>query len=455
MNLSDTIAAIATPTGRGAIGMIRLSGKKSHDILGRIFKSQTTSQMEPFKLTAGVIADGDEEIDHVLVSKMVAPLSYTGEHMVEINSHGSPYILSLLLQLLKKEGARQAEPGEFTFRAFLNGKMDLAQAESIEDVIGAESRVALKLAHHRRDGSLSKEIGSLRETLIEVTAHIEASIDFSTEEIDVFSDQELDLKTKNAQTKMESILNTYAQGILFSKGVSVAIVGRPNVGKSSLLNAILNYNRAIVTSEAGTTRDIIEATFVYKGCLFRVMDTAGIRHATNDIEAIGISRSFEKINEADIVLIVLDISAALTDEDQIILDRTLSKPAMLILNKNDLSEKIKISQLNEKFNHPTICKVSALNKTGIEDLKSCIYEKTIQQNINSDAIVLTKERHKVALEEALRHIQLFRGGLKEKKSQEFLALDLKAAIQGLGHIVGHIDSEDIYDKIFSSFCIGK
>ncbi len=447
----DTIAAISTPQGHGAIGIVRISGEKALEILESIFiRKQKEEPWVPHQLTRGVIQDGKEILDDVLVAFMPEKKSYTGERLVEIQGHGSSFILSEILTLVIQKGARLAEPGEFTFRAFLNGKMDLAQAEAVLDLITAKSRKALHACHQHLQGRFSKEILELRGGLLELLVHTEASIDFSTEDIEVFSSRSMLEKLRPLQEKIKILLKTYEQGRMYLEGVKVAIVGRPNVGKSSLLNALLNYERAIVTEEAGTTRDTIEEELFYRGLQMRLMDTAGIRKTEHAVEKIGIKNSLEKIKSADLVLILLDASQELCAQDFEILDLVGDKKKIGVFNKIDLVSGADL----KKFPVPYVC-ISALYRQGIESLLEALYREIIQEEMNSENILLTKIRHKDSLEKALKHLNLFEEGLAEEKSLEFLALDLRSAIEELEMMIGKITLEDVYDQVFSSFCIGK
>ena len=455
-NIEDTIAAIATAQGEAAIGIIRLSGNSAFNIVDSFFVSTKKRIHKPSrKLIHGILQDKNRILDEVLVNYRRGPKSYTGEDMVEIYAHGGTVVLSEILTLFLTNGARLAEPGEFTFRAFLNGKMDLAQAEAVIDVIQAKNKEALKIAQQQLQGKLSKEILSIKEILVEVLAHTEAAIDFSTEDIDVFSSEEMAQKIKKAETKTQIILNTYERGKQLQEGIRVAIIGRPNVGKSSLLNAFLNRERAIVTEEEGTTRDTIEEEFFYQGVGFRFIDTAGIREAHNKAEKIGIEHSFEKMKTADVVLIVIDGSSSLFPQDRVLLDMSFSQKKIVVLNKIDVPQNTYIEIEVKKFRYSTLRKVSALKKEGIKELLSAIHQEATAQHINSEDVLITKERHKMALENATRYLNDYLEGAKEKRALEFLALDLKSAVNELELILGRVTTEDVYDKIFSSFCIGK
>lgn len=456
--LDDTIAAISTPQGQGAIGIIRLSGKKSFQIISAIFSPTRNNKERSFHaLVHGTIQEGERILDQVLIARMPKGHSYTGEEMAEIHAHGGVFVLSQILEVILKQGARLAVPGEFTFRAFMNGKIDLSQAEAVIDVIEAKSQTALEVAHQHLQGRFSKEILWMKENILEVLAHTEAAIDFSTEDIDIFSIKTMMKKTNSVMEKVKTMLKTYQHGKLLREGALIVIVGKPNVGKSSLFNALLHKDRAIVTEEAGTTRDTVEEDIIYQGVLLRLVDTAGIRDAQNKAEKIGINHSLEKINMADVILLVLDGSSELEKEDMSILDQVHSKKKIVVINKADVrvSPKTIFEDILKKFNAEKIQNVSALKKEGIQDLMTAIYQIVTVGKINSEEVLLAKERHKDALEKAAIYLQDYQRGLLENKSLEFLALDLKSALEELEEIVGHVSNEDVYDKIFSSFCIGK
>lgn len=461
MNLSDTIAAISTPKGEGAIGIVRISGEQARAILQRIFIPHRNINgpflFEAHRMIHGSIVDGTEALDDVLMVWMPQGASYTGEDVVEIHAHGNPFVLNEILGLISKSGARLAQPGEFTFRAFMNGRIDLAQAEAVSSIISAKSRQALQIANQHLRGVFSKEITEIREELLEILVHTEAAIDFSSEDIEVFSMEEMVQKLRTVCEKTEKILATYQMGRLLSTGATVVIIGRPNVGKSSLFNACLNLDRAIVTDIPGTTRDTVEEEFVYQGLPVRLVDTAGIREVDNIVEKIGVNKTLEKIRMADLVLIVLDVSEDFSDEAWTLIDSVATKKKILILNKIDLGEKWKAEDIfkNHLDLFPIVCRVSAATKDGIERVLASIYEQLIEENTNSATVFLTRTRHKVSLENALRQMEIYENGLKERLPLELLTLELKGAVHELEAIIGTVTTEDIYDKLFSSFCIGK
>ncbi len=460
MNLSDTITAVSTPKGHGAIGIVRVSGDRTLGIIQEIFvphrKNSQKFSFDPHKMVHGSICEDKEILDDVLAVWMPRGASYTGDDLIEIHAHGNPVILNEILGLIIKRGARFAQPGEFTFRAFMNGKIDLAQAEAVSDLIFAKSRQAVRVANQYLRGAFSKEIGQIREGLLEMLVHTEAAIDFSSEDIEVFSNSEMHKKLQPVREKIKKILATYNDGRLLSQGASVAIVGRPNVGKSSLFNACLNIDRAIVTSVPGTTRDTVEEEFVYRGIAVRLIDTAGIRKTENVVENIGIDKALEKIKTADLVLLVLDVSEDFSEEDRMLIDLVASKKKILVLNKIDLGEKWKIEEVFIKEDlFPVIRHVSALSRSGIEKLLDTVYEELLGAQANSDTVFLTKSRHKLSLEKAVKYLDAYQEGLGDRRPLEFMALELREAVNELEAIIGKITTDDIYDKLFSSFCIGK
>lgn len=451
MNLSDTITAVSTPKGYGAIGIIRVSGDKTLGILKEIFvphrKNSQEFSFDSHKMVHGSVCEDGETLDDVLAVWMPKGASYTGDDLIEIHAHGNPVVLNEISGLIIKKGARFAQPGEFTFRAFMHGKIDLAQAEAVSDLIFAKSRQAVRIAHQYLRGAFSKEIGQIREGLLEMLVQTEAAIDFSSEDIEVFSNSEMRKKLQPVYEKIKKILATYNDGRLLSQGASVAIVGRPNVGKSSLFNACLNIDRAIVTAVPGTTRDTVEEEFVYRGIVIRLIDTAGIRKTESVVEKIGIDKSFEKIRTADLVLLVLDASEDLCEEDRMLIDLVAPKKKVLVWNKIDLNE--------NRYSERPVQYVSALSRFGIEKLLDAIYEELLGAQANSDTVFLTKSRHKLSLEKALKYLDAYQEGLMDRRPLEFMALELREAVNELEMIIGKVTTDDIYDKLFSSFCIGK
>ena len=457
----DTIAAIGTPIGKGAIGIVRISGKESLRILKELFRTKGGKRKEEFedrKMNYGlVVNEFGEPIDEVLAVYMRAPRTFTGEDVVEIHCHGGIVVVREVLREVLKRGARLAEPGEFTMRAFINGKIDLTQAEAINQLIEAKSPLAAKLALKQLEGSLSRKVEEIRDRILELRAYIEAAVDFPEEEVELLERGKVKERLLELISEVEKLISTYREGRLIKEGIKVAIVGRPNVGKSSLLNAILKEERAIVTEVPGTTRDVIEESVTFRGIPIRLIDTAGIRQTEEKVERIGIERSIEKLKEADVVLFVIDGTVGLTEEDrkieEIIPER---EKVILVVNKKDLGLKVKCSQLKE---WPRCVEVSAKRKEGIEELAKAITELVMlepESLISGEEAVITSERHRELLERALRSLTRALKSLEEGfESPEFLSMDIEEALESLGMIVGKVTTEDMYDIIFSRFCIGK
>lgn len=453
---NDTIVAVSTPPGRGAIGIIRMSGPQTMDILKKIcVRPNACNEYPPYQLIHGAIKDGNRIIDDILTFFFPKGKSYTGDDLIEIHAHGNPLILSDIMEIIQKLGARLARPGEFTFRRYMNGRMDLLQAEAVLDLIEAKSQAALAVANRQLRGDFSREIIGLRDEFLYLLTHLEAAIDFSTEDIEIISPNDIYTKTMRLKEKISRILNSYSAGRWLTDGIKVAIVGRPNVGKSSLLNALLKKERAIVTAEAGTTRDTIEEELTFQGHLFHLIDTAGIRRPENNVERLGISKSFEKIESSDLSILVLDISWPLDKNDLELIEKISSKRHVVALNKMDLTPIWDFNGLKSEYSLKRFVKISALHGKGIDNLLMAVYEEVIGKDVNSDAVLLTKARHKETLEKALGCLEAVQMGIQEKRSPEFLSFDLKEGVTRLEEIIGQIGLEDVYDKIFSSFCIGK
>ncbi len=457
----DTIAAIGTPVGKGAIGIVRISGKKALKILKELFRTKKGERKETFeerKMYYGLVVNEFEEpIDEVLAVYMKGPRSFTGEDVVEIHSHGGIVVVRKILREVLKKGARLAEPGEFTMRAFINGKIDLTQAEAINQLIEAKSEVEAKVALKQLEGNLSKKIEELRDNLLELKAYIEAAVDFPEEEIEILEKGQVKGKILEALDKLKKLIESYEEGKLIREGIKVAIVGRPNVGKSSLLNALLKEERAIVTEIPGTTRDIIEESITLKGIPLRLIDTAGIRETLEKVERIGIKRSLEKLREADVILFVVDGSKGLTEEDLKILNHLKGKENVIaVVNKRDLGLKVKCSDLK---GFKKCVEVSAKEEKGIEELTEKILELVMiepEAVLGKEEPLITSERQKRLLEEAKGALERVLKSLDEGfESPEFLSIDLNEALEKLGMIVGKITTEDMFDIIFSRFCIGK
>ncbi len=453
MLTEDTIVAISTSLGHSGIGIVRLSGKDSIRITDKIFvspKKKSLKQTPSHRIIYGHIINSNKEIiDEVLVSVMKAPHTYTREDIVEINCHGGPVPLRRILKLVLKAGARLAEPGEFTRRAFLNGRIDLAQAEAVLDVINSLTEQSQKAAIEQLRGGLSKKIEPIREELIKLTAFVEAHIDFPEEDIAPPSLKDMEKMALNIQQSLKELIDSSQYGMILREGLKTAIIGRPNVGKSSLLNALLEQDRAIVTEVPGTTRDVIEDYLNIQGIPIKIMDTAGIREVKNIAEKEGVKRSLRAMKDADLVLIILDGSENLHDTDRELIAKSNSKNTILVINKIDLPQKMKL----KKPDRQTV-RVSAIKGTGLEELKDKITEATLNGKPLDGMGIVTNIRHVHALQRSLAAINSFIKGAK-KISPEFLAVELRDALNAIGEIVGITTPEDILNKIFGDFCIGK
>jgi len=433
----------------GGIGIVRVSGRGSSRVLKKIWRGRiAVEKFESHKMYFGSVKD----IDTVLAVIMRRPRSYTGEDVVEISSHGGPSVLDQILDACRDAGARMAEPGEFTKRAFLNGKMDLAQAEAVADLISATSETAAKLAKLQLEGRLSGEIGGLIDELTDLRAFVEASIDFPEEDIEFIKREGVEAKLKKMQKRIMELAATYNEGRLLHDGVRVAIVGRPNVGKSCLFNSLVGRERAIVHHTSGTTRDLVTETIRIKGIAFHLTDAAGLRDSEHEVEKIGIGKARETISDADIVLFVLDGSEATGGEDLKIyrmldLDRTI-----VCVNKSDLPKKI---EFDVKGFHSRGAFVSALSGDGIESLKNILVQKAKNRKTSPESVIITSARHKDALAEAAKYIEQAIESTKTRQSSEFIAHHLSLAHDSLGQITGKVATEAVLDRIFSTFCIGK
>ncbi|MBU4484699.1 tRNA uridine-5-carboxymethylaminomethyl(34) synthesis GTPase MnmE [bacterium] len=460
--IEDTIIAISTPLGVGGVSVIRISGPDAKRLFAGVWINDRTSvdNFATHRVYLGKIAEFSTAhnrvlIDQVLVTFFGSPNSYTGEDVIEVSCHGSPLVTKKILEELLKTGARLAEPGEFTKRAFLNSKMDLVQAEAVADVIHASSEIALKSAQEQLSGSFSKLIKEIQEKLTTIRTFVEATIDFPEEDIEYIENENVKDKLKPIVDQITNLIETYEEGKLIREGIKAVIVGKPNVGKSSLLNALLGEERAIVHHLPGTTRDHIEEAVAIKGVMFKLIDTAGIRGTVDEVESIGIGRAYKKIEESDLVVQIFDSSTGLTHEDLEIYNKIkgLAKK-VFVINKSDLKSKIKVREMNKISN--SVIKVSASTGEGLSDLKSAMVDlATSGKPLEPQGTTITNVRHKECLRGALRHLTQAYQAIKNKESSEFAAVGLKAAMDDLGEITGEITADDILDKIFNSFCIGK
>ena len=460
--LSDrTIAAISTAMGASGIGIVRMSGNDSMEIMSKIFrpKNNKKNMMEADSHTIhyGHICDGDETVDEVLVMIMKAPHTYTGEDTVEIDCHGGILAQKKVLETAVKYGARPAEPGEFTKRAFLNGKMDLSQAEAVIDVINAKNEYALKSSLSQLKGSLEKKIKEIRENLIYQVAFIESALD-DPEHISIDGyGKELLKKVKEERKKIERLIASSDEGKLIQEGIRTVILGKPNAGKSSLLNVLVKEEKAIVTDIEGTTRDILEENIMLHGISLKLIDTAGIRQTEDIVEKIGVEKARQTAKDADLILYVADSSRPLdeNDKDIIRLIQEERKKAIVLLNKSDLDGTLTKDQIKEKLDVPVI-EISALEETGIEKLEECMKEMFFQGDISfNDEVYITNIRHKAALEEAKRSLDMVEQSIEDSMPEDFFSIDLLGAYEALGSITGESLGEDLVNEIFSKFCTGK
>ena len=458
MYKEDTIAAIATPVGEGGVGIIRVSGPDAERIAAGVFARNAgkNGTLKSNTLYHGTIRDSktDNVLDEVLLAVMRKPRSYTGEDVVEIHCHGGIFLVREILGLVLSQGARQAEPGEFTKRAFLNGKLDLAQAEAVLDLIQARTNKAVELARNQVEGSLSSWVRGLREDLLDILVQVEAAVDFPEEDIELLQGSKLIEKISSLELKIIDIIGTYEWGRLFREGASVCICGRPNVGKSSLLNSLLGEERVIVTPVPGTTRDVIEESINLGGLPAVLWDTAGIRETSDEIETIGVNLSRQHLEKADAVLLVLDGSESLTDEDRALLELNAGKKAIIVVNKNDLPQKLNFVEAAKVAMLAKIVSVSAKTKAGVDELQNSLRELLIGSKTEAP-IVLTNLRHRSALIRSREALSRSVVTLKEHRPPELVAVDLNAAREGLEEVIGVINNEDILERVFSSFCIGK
>ncbi len=459
----DTICAPATAPGQAAIAILRLSGPAAFQVAKNIFRPYgqklAFDDIPSHRMTLGRIFDGEEDLDEVLLTRFVAPKSYTGEDMVEVSCHGSPYIQQAILQLMLEHGARMANPGEFTLRAFLNARMDLSQAEAVADLIASHSEASRKIAFQQMRGHFSQRIGELRQKLLEFAALIELELDFSEEDVEFADRQKLLQLSKEIQDEVSGLRESFATGNVLKHGIPVAIIGQPNVGKSTLLNAILNEERAIVSEIPGTTRDAIEDTITIEGMAFRFIDTAGLRDSQDAIETVGIERTYEKIRQAHIILYLFDVSQTSLEEiSETIRDFRLlvggeDKHLILIANKIDLMEEIP-HHFRNLVDLETIF-VSAKRKENIAMITGSLVQTMRAEPSSQQEILVANSRHYEALSRTAASIDAIEEGIKEGIPGDLLSIDLRTALHYLGSITGEVSSDEILGEIFGKFCIGK
>ena len=454
--LFDTIAAISTPRGEGGIGIIRISGDKSFEILERIFNTKNPNRdLGFYKFNYGFIHDNGKIVDEVMAVRMKAPKTYTCEDVVEINCHGGHLISEKVLELVLKNGARHAEQGEFTKRAFMNGRIDLSQAEAVMDIIHGKTEKSISLSLEQLRGDLRDKIASFKKALLDVTAHVNVVLDYPEEGIDDPLPSNLRENLENVYAEADRLISSYDKGKKIKEGIKTVIAGKPNVGKSTLLNSLLKEERAIVTHIPGTTRDVIEEIINIKGIPLVLTDTAGIRKTEDIVENIGVEKSKKFIENADLVLLVLDASRELESEDREVIEeiQNHNKKTIVLLNKIDLERKIEL----EEFNLENILEISAKDNIGIEDMEERIYSYIVEENVedSSEKLIITNIRHKTALENTKDAIRNIFETIDAGMPMDLISVDLKEALDSLSEITGEISSEDILDHVFGNFCVGK
>ena len=454
----DTVAAVATAMGEGGIGIVRISGERALEILNKVFCSVKKSPVENRKLTYGFVEDNftGEKIDEVMAVYMKAPHSYTAEDVVEIQCHGSIVSLRKILALVLKNGARLAEPGEFTKRAFLNGRLDLSQAEAVIDLIKAKSDKTFDVALSQLEGSFSKKIKEIRADLVDILVNITVNIDYPDEDIEVITYENLISGLAAVKTKVDSMLATADTGRILREGLNIAIIGKPNVGKSSLMNALLRETRAIVTEIPGTTRDTIEEALTIRNIPVKLTDTAGIRHTDDVIEKIGIEKSKESFNKADLIIFMVDNARPLDDEDREIIEYIGDRKVIVIINKTDLESRLNRNEIEEKLPGAIIIEAAVAKDQGIsileDEIEKLVFDGRVKQN---DSMMVTNVRHKALLEEASSALKDASSMAEAGEALEFLEIDVNRAYEALGEIIGEAVNENIINEVFARFCLGN
>lgn len=457
--METTIAAISTAMSASGIGIVRMSGPESMDVISRIYRSKNggknIKEVKSHTIHYGYIFDGEEVVDEVLVMVMRAPRTYTGEDTVEIDCHGGVYAMKKVLETVLRNGAQIAEPGEFTKRAFLNGRLDLSQAEAVMDVIQAKSAVALKSSLQQLKGSVLRAIKEIRSSILYQIAFIESALD-DPEHISLEGYPEKLRKIVDEEyEKVETLLKSADDGRMIQEGIKTVILGKPNAGKSSLLNFLVGEDRAIVTDIAGTTRDTLEEYISLHGINLRIIDTAGIRETEDVVEKIGVGKAKKMAEDADLILYVVDSSLPLDENDREIMELLGGRKSIVIYNKTDLESVVDIKELKEKTGSPVI-PVSVVEETGITELEETIKKMFFRGEISfDDEVYITNARHKTALEEALESLKMVRESIETGMSEDFFSIDLMSAYESLGKIVGESVGEDLVNEIFSRFCVGK
>lgn len=457
--METTIAAISTAMSASGIGIVRISGEDAMNVIARIYRSKNgrknIKEVKTHTIHYGYIYDGDETVDEVLVMVMRGPKTYTGEDTVEIDCHGGVYAMKRVLETVLKNGAQVAEPGEFTKRAFLNGRLDLSQAEAVMDVIQAKSEVALKSSVEQLKGSVLRAVKEIRGKLLHHIAYIETALD-DPEHFDLEGyPQELLEVAEEQKKKIQKLLKSADDGKMIQEGIRTVILGKPNAGKSSLLNFLVGEDRAIVTEIAGTTRDTLEEYISLHGISLRIIDTAGIRETEDVVEKIGVEKARQMAEKADLILYVVDSSQPLDENDKEIMDLLRGRKSIVIYNKTDLASAVDMGRLREKTGSQVI-PVSVVEETGIEDLEKAIREMFFQGEISfDDEVYITNARHKTALEEAEKSLEMVTESIEAGMPEDFFSIDLMGAYEALGRILGESLGEDLVNEIFSKFCVGK
>jgi len=450
--MSDTICAISSALGVGAISIIRVSGPKSIEIVNKIFQSKNLLKVKDHSVTYGHIWDGQKTIDEVLIMVMKGPKTYTTEDVVEINCHGGIAVTNKVLELLLDNGCRLAEPGEFTKRAFLNGRIDLLEAEAVQDLLASETENAREMSINQLEGKLSQKIKSIRQKLLKIMANIEVNLDYPEyEDAPQITNKILKKSLDDINNDLINLLDNTNNGKIIKAGICTAIIGRPNVGKSSLLNRLLDEDKAIVTSIAGTTRDLVEGSFLLSGIKINLIDTAGIRETKNKIEKIGVDKTKSLISKADLVILVLDNNSRLTKDDQKLLNILKNKNVIIFVNKNDLKSKLSLPK-----NNFTVVFGNTVEEKGVDNLLLKIKEIfNLDQISTQDPTYLSNVRHKSLVKEAQKNILNCLNNLNFDYTVDFLASDIKKAWDLLGEIIGETYNDELLDELFSNFCLGK
>ena len=452
MSNQDTIIALSTPSGSGAIGVIRLSGPDAISLTNSVFAGKDLEKQASHTLHFGLVKDGEHIVDEVVAGLFVAPKSYTKENVVEISCHGSNYIIQQIINLLISKGARAAKPGEFTLRAFLNGAFDLSQAEAVADLIASNSKASHDVAMQQMRGGFANELKALREQLIHFASMIELELDFAEEDVEFANREQLTILVNKINHVLRRLISSFEMGNVIKNGVPIVIAGKPNVGKSTLLNALLNEERAIVSDIAGTTRDTIEDELTISGIVFRFIDTAGIRDTADIIEALGVERTLEKMKQAKLIIYVADAAQSIPEiEEQVRGLKHLEIPYLILVNKADLIS----TEQRKEFENLNVVFISAKEKFGIDELKDTLLEQVNLHHINTSETLVTNIRHVEALKQTENALQRVLNNVDNPVTSDFLAMDIKQALHYLGEITGTVTTDDLLENIFTKFCIGK